>query len=82
MQAMSSNTAVKTQDQHEPPTLSRAQRAKRTMIWLFKRTLTFLLSHVGLTLVVVGYVIFGGVLFMAIEKPNELDQREASSGSS
>ena len=58
--------------------MSRAQRVKRTIIWALKRTLTFLLSHVGLTSVVVGYVMFGGILFMAIEKPYELKQRRVA----
>ena len=55
--------------------LSRAQRAKRTIILVIKRTLTFLFSHVGLTSLVVGYVIFGGVIFMALEKPNEMEEK-------
>ncbi|KAL8575199.1 hypothetical protein ACOMHN_042320 [Nucella lapillus] len=57
-------------------TLSRAQRVKKTIIWVIKHTLTFLFSHVGLTSAVVGYVILGGVIFMAIEKRHELEQRE------
>ncbi|KAL8588121.1 hypothetical protein ACOMHN_059495 [Nucella lapillus] len=60
---------------HEGQPLSRGQRVKRTIIFAIKRTLTFLLSHVGLTSVVVGYVILGGVLFMEIEKSNEMNQR-------
>nr|KAG5691762.1 hypothetical protein BaRGS_014762 [Batillaria attramentaria] len=58
--------------------LSRAQRVKWALIRAFKRTVTFLFSQVGLTSVVVGYVIFGGVLFMAIEAPEEMQQRKVA----
>ncbi|XP_076434765.1 uncharacterized protein LOC143274740 [Babylonia areolata] len=69
---------METMEEGQP--LSRGQRVKRTIIWGIKRTLTFLLSHVGLTSVVVGYVILGGVLFMKIEKPNEMNQRRVAQG--
>ena len=36
-----------------------------------KKCLVFLLSYVGLITLVVAYSIFGGVIFMALEAPNE-----------
>lgn len=59
----------------EAPPLSRAQRVKRTVKYAVKRTLTFLLSHVGLTSLVVGYVILGGLIFMSLEAQEEIKQR-------
>ncbi|KAK3596859.1 hypothetical protein CHS0354_039854 [Potamilus streckersoni] len=41
-----------------------------------KRFVTFLFSHVGLTCLVVAYTILGGFIFMALESPYEIYQRE------
>ena len=43
----------------------------RVFIICVKRFITFLFSHVGLTCVVVGYTILGGLIFKEIELPEE-----------
>ena len=45
-----------------------------------KKSTAFLFSRVGLFLVMMGYVAFGGILFQALEAKNEQDMREIMAG--
>ena len=51
---------------HKDSRLSRSKCSR-----CVKKCLVFLLSYVGLITLVVAYSIFGGVIFMALEAPNE-----------
>ena len=52
---------IKRYPRHRPMTFGRCM----------KKFLVFLLSYVGLTMIVVAYSIMGGVVFVALESPNE-----------
>ena len=54
---------IKRYPRHRPMTFGRC----------LKKFLVFLLSYVGLTMIVVAYSIMGGVVFVALESPNEED---------
>ncbi|KAK6192352.1 hypothetical protein SNE40_003832 [Patella caerulea] len=55
--------------------IERLNHAKKLCIRGIKRFLTFILSHVGLTLAVAAYGMLGGIIFMNLEAPFENDQR-------
>ncbi|XP_045187606.2 uncharacterized protein LOC123545344 [Mercenaria mercenaria] len=50
---------------------TRCQSCLRVFIKCLRRFIAFLFSHVGLTCLVVGYAILGGILFKAVELPEE-----------
>lgn len=54
---------------------SRREAARRHAQHAIKRFLVFLVSHVGLTCLVVAYSIMGGFIFMALEGSNERASR-------
>ncbi|XP_041347079.1 TWiK family of potassium channels protein 18-like [Gigantopelta aegis] len=53
----------------------RSIRMKKNIVFLFKNFLVFLISHVGLTILVIAYSIGGAVMFMNIESNNEIENR-------
>ena len=53
----------------------RSIRMKKSAVFLFKHFLVFLISHVGLTFLVIAYSIVGAVMFMNIEANNEIQNR-------
>lgn len=57
-------------------TETRCQSCLRVFVKCLKRFITFLFSHVGLTCLVVGYAILGGILFKAVELPEEKKIRQ------
>ncbi|ESO84618.1 hypothetical protein LOTGIDRAFT_131885 [Lottia gigantea] len=57
-------------------TIERIHRVKVLIIKGIKKFLTFLLSHVGLTVAVAGYGIVGGMIFQHIEAPHEILLRQ------
>ncbi|KAL3880760.1 hypothetical protein ACJMK2_032975 [Sinanodonta woodiana] len=57
-------------------TESRFRKGLKVFAHGAKRFVTFLFSHVGLTCLVVAYTILGGFIFMALESPYEIYQRE------
>ena len=48
-----------------------AKRKRMTVSECFRKTVVFLLSSVGITVMVVAYSIIGGLVFRALESPNE-----------
>lgn len=51
--------------------IDRSLQRRQRISAAIKSALTFLVSHVGLATMVIGYSIMGGFLFKAIEAPNE-----------
>lgn len=56
---------------------TRSQTCLRVFVKGLKRVITFLFSHVGLTCLVMGYSIMGGLIFKAVELPEEKRTRQA-----
>ena len=55
---------------------NKCQTICRYIIKGLKRFITFLFSHVGLSCLIVGYSLLGGIMFKAIELPNEKEIRQ------
>lgn len=55
--------------------LELSRRRRKRLSSCAKSAATFLFSHVGLAALVIGYSIMGGILFQAIEAPNESKEK-------
>ena len=54
---------------------TKGEKIRQNVFGFGKRILVFTFSHVGLVCVVIGYSIFGAVIFQALESPNEIQNR-------